>query len=92
MWQKSGNWTGPYCLLAVKNKTCYIQLFSRLISFKSISIKPYFQLKTAYNAKLNKLKVTAKLNKLKAPAKLDKLEVSTKLNKLEAPLPTLEIF
>jgi hypothetical protein len=24
MWRKSGNWTGPYRLLAVEDETCYI--------------------------------------------------------------------
>ena len=24
IWRKSGNWTGPYYLLAVEDKTCYI--------------------------------------------------------------------
>jgi len=24
IWRKSGKWTGPYCLLAVENETCYI--------------------------------------------------------------------
>ena len=46
-------------------------------------IKPYFQSKTNYNIKLNKLKVTAKLNKL---------EVTVKLDKLKVPLFTLKPF
>ena len=66
MWRKSGNWTRPYRLLAVEDKTCCIQLPSGLISFKSISIKPYFWSKNTYNIELDKLK---------APAKLDKLQV-----------------
>ena len=24
IWRESGNWNGPYCLLAVKNKTCCV--------------------------------------------------------------------
>jgi hypothetical protein len=24
IWRKSGNWTGPYCLLAIEGETCYI--------------------------------------------------------------------
>ena len=24
IWRKSSNWTGPYCLLAVEDKTCYV--------------------------------------------------------------------
>ena len=24
IWRKSGNQTGPYCLLAIEDKTCYI--------------------------------------------------------------------
>jgi len=24
IWRKSGNWNGPYCLLAVENKTCCV--------------------------------------------------------------------
>src|ERR1700733_9665826 len=91
IWRKSGKWTRPYYLLAVENKTCYIQLSSGPTSFKSISIKLYFQPKDTYNVKLDKLEVTTKLNKLKATTKLNKLEATAKLNKLEAPLPTLEV-
>jgi hypothetical protein len=42
VWCKSGNWTRLYCLLAVENEIYYIQLPSRLTSFKSTSIKLYF--------------------------------------------------
>ena len=51
----------------------YIQLFSGLISFKSIFIKPYFRFENTHNIKLDELKVLIKLNKLEAP--LPTLEV-----------------
>ena len=53
--RESGNQTRPYHLLAVKNKIYYIQLPSRLTSFRSISIKPYFWSKNTHNIKLNRL-------------------------------------
>jgi hypothetical protein len=81
IWHKSGNWTGPYCLLAVKDETYYVKLPSKLTNFKSTSVKPYFRSKNTYNAELDKLEVTVKL---------DKLEALAELNKLEAPLPTPE--
>ena len=81
--RESGNQNRLYYLLAVKNKIYCIQLPSRLTSFKSISIKPYFWPKNIYNIKPDKPEVTAKLDKLEAPAKLDKLEVP--LFTLEAP-------
>ena len=83
IWHKSGNWIRPCCLLAVKNKIYCIQLFSRLTSFKSIFIKPYFQSKDICNIKLDKLKAFIKLNKLEVPITLDKLEVLIKLDKLK---------
>ena len=46
---KSGNQTRPYYLLAVEDETCCIQLPSRLISFRSTSVKPYFQSENTYN-------------------------------------------
>ena len=88
---KSGKQTRPYCLLAVENKTCYIQLSSGLTSFRSIFIKPYFQPKNTYNIKLDKLEVIAELDKLEVTIKLDKLEATAELDELEAPLPTLEV-
>ena len=54
IWRKSSNWTRPYYLLAVKNKTCCIQLLSGLTSFKSIFVKPYFWPKNTCNIKLDK--------------------------------------
>ena len=36
-------------------------------SFRNTSIKPYFQSKTTYNAKLDELEVPVKLDKLGAP-------------------------
>ena len=91
IWRKSGNWTGPYHLLAVEDEICYVQLLSGLTSFKSTFIKPYFQSKNTYNAKLDKLEVFTKLDKLEVPVKLDKLKVLAELNKLEVSLPTLEV-
>ena len=64
MWRKSGNWTRPYYLLAIEDKIYYIQLFNRLISFRRIFIKPFFQFKNTYDIKLDKLEILAKLNKL----------------------------
>ena len=90
--RKSGNQTRLYYLLAIENKIYYIQLPSGLTSFRSISVKPYFQPKDNYNIKPDKLEILIKLNKLEAPIKLDKLEVPTKLDKLEVPMPTLEVF
>ena len=84
IWHKSGNWTGLYHLLAVKDKTCYIQFFSGLTSFRNISIKPYFRSKNTYNHDI-------KPDKLEALVGLNKLEVLVELDKLEALLPTLEV-
>ena len=99
IWHKNGNWTKPYYLLAVENEIYCIQLPSRLTSFRSMSVKPYFQSEDICNIKLDKLEVFAKLDKLKVLIKLDKLEALIKLNKLkiftkldkpEAFLPTLK--
>src|ERR1700722_782047 len=68
IWRKSGKWTKPYCLLAVENKMCCIQLLSGLTKFRSISVKPYFRPKDTYNVEPDKLEVTAKLDKLEAIA------------------------
>ena len=46
---------------------CYMQLPSGLISFKSMSVKPYFRPENIYNIKLDELKVTTKLDKLEVP-------------------------
>ena len=70
IWHESSNWTGPYHLLAVKNKTCCVQLFSGLTSFKSMSIKPYFWPKNIYNIKPDKLETPPPA--LKAPKELTK--------------------
>ena len=82
IWRESGNQTRPYCLLAVEDKTYYIQLPSGPINFRSTSIKPYFWPKNTYNIKLDELE---------ALAKLDKLEVLAKLDKPEVPLPAKEV-
>ena len=91
VWRKSSSWNRPYRLLAVKNKTCCIQFFSGLTSFKNIFIKPYFQPKTTYDIKPDKLETTAKPDKLKITAELDKLKVPAKSDELEVLLPTLEV-
>ena len=91
IWRESSNWTRPYHLLAVENETYYIQLFNKLTSFRSISIKPYFQSKNTCAVKLDKLKTLVKLDEPKTPIKLDKLKAPTESDKLEAPLPTLEV-
>ena len=67
VWRKSGKWTGPYRLLAVEDETCYIQLPSGPISFRSTSIKPYFRSENTYNIKLDELEAPAKLDKPEAP-------------------------
>ena len=67
IWRKSGNWNGPYRLLAVKNEIYCVQLFSGLISFKNTSVKPYFRLKNNYNIKLDELGTLIELDKLEAP-------------------------
>ena len=65
--RKSGKQTRPYYLLAVEDETYYIQLPSGLISFRSTSVKPYFQSKNTYNIKLDELEAPAELDKLEAP-------------------------
>ena len=82
IWRENGSWNGLYCLLAVKNKTCYVQFPSRPIRFKNMSIKPYFWPKNTYDTELNKLEATAELDKPKATAEPDELK---------APLPTLKV-
>ena len=52
VWRESGNWNGPYRLLAVENETCCVQLPSGPTSFRSTSIKPYFQPETTHDDKL----------------------------------------
>src|SRR6266702_8336682 len=89
VWRESGSWNGPYCLLAVENETCCVQFLSGLISFKSMSIKPYFWSKNTYDAKLNELEAPIKLDKLETPTKPDKLETLAKPDKLKALLPIL---
>ena len=86
MQQKSGNWTKPYQLLAVKDKTCCIQLPSRPTSFKNIFIKPYFWPENTCNIKLDEWGVLIKLNKLEVLVKPNKPEVPVKLDKLKAPI------
>ena len=59
IWRKSSNQTRPYYLLTIEGETCRVQLPNRPTSFRSTSIKPYFQSetsKTTYNADLDKLK------------------------------------
>src|SRR6266702_5341715 len=78
VWRKSGSWNGLYCLLAVKNETCYIQFPSGPTSFRSISIKPYFRPENTYDVKLDELKAPTKPNELEIPTKPNELEVFTK--------------
>ena len=70
VWRKSGNQTRFYYLLAIKDKTYYIQLPSGLTNFRSIFVKPYFQFKNTYNIKP---KILAKLDKLKTPLPTPKI-------------------
>jgi len=79
VWRESGNWTGPYYLLAVEDETYCVQLPSRLTSFKSTSVKPYFRSENTYNVKPGKLEAPAKLDEPEAP--LPTLEVPQKPTK-----------
>ena len=81
--RKSGNQTGPYCLLAIEDKTYCIQLPNGLTSFKSTFVKPYFQSKNTYDIKLDKLEVPTKPDKLEVP--LFTLEVPQKPTKPAKP-------
>src|SRR6266702_1758126 len=58
IWRESGNWTGLYCLLAVEDETCCVQLLSGLISFRSTSIKPYFRPENTHDIKPDKPEIT----------------------------------
>ena len=49
VWRESGNWTGPYRLLAIEGETCRVQLPSGPTSFRSTSVKPYFRSETTCN-------------------------------------------
>jgi hypothetical protein len=53
--RESGNWTKPYCLLAVEDKIYCVQLPSGLTSFRSTSVKPYSWSKNTCNVELDKL-------------------------------------
>jgi hypothetical protein len=55
IWRESGNWTGPYRLLAVEGETCRVQLSSGPTSFRTTSVKPYFRSETTSNDELDKL-------------------------------------
>ena len=81
IWRKSGNWNGPYRLLAVENETCCVQLPSGPTSFRSTSIKPYFWPKDNHNVKPDELE---------APVKPDEPEAPAEPDELGAPLPTPE--
>ena len=65
--RESGNQTRPYRLLAVEDETYYIQLSSGLISFRSTSVKPYFQSKNTNNIEPDELE--APLPTLEVPQK-----------------------
>ena len=82
VWRESGNWNGPYRLLAVENEMCCVQLPSGPTSFKSMSVKPYFWPEDNHDVKLDELE---------APVKPDELEAPAEPDKLEAPLSTLEV-
>ena len=73
MWRESGNWTRPYRLLAVEDETYCVQLPSGPISFRSMSVKPYFRSENIYDVKLDEPEAPTKLDKLEAP--LPTLEV-----------------
>ena len=66
--RQSGNWTGPYCLLAVEDETCCVQLPSGPTSFRSTSVKPYFRSEIARDAEPDELE--APLPTSEAPQEL----------------------
>jgi hypothetical protein len=82
VWRESGNWTGPYRLLAVEDETCCVQLPSGPTSFRSTSVKPYFRSENTHNVEPDEPE---------APAESDELEAPAEPDKLEAPLPTPEV-
>ena len=90
VWRKSGNWNRPYRLLAVENKTCYIQLPSGPTSFRSTSIKPYFRPKDNHNVKPDKLETPIEPDEPEATVKPDEPEATAEPDELGVPLPTLE--
>ena len=55
IWRESGNWTGPYRLLAMEGETCSVQLPSGPTSFRTTSVKPYFRSENASNNEPDKL-------------------------------------
>ena len=67
VWRESGNWTGPYRLLAIENEIYYVQLPSGPTRFRNMSVKLYFWPENTYNVKLDELEATAKLDKLEVP-------------------------
>src|SRR6266702_4630402 len=67
IWRKSGSWNGLYCLLAVENETCCVQLLSGPTSFRNTSIKPYFRSKNTHDVKPDEPEVTAESDELEAP-------------------------
>src|SRR6266581_4458706 len=91
VWRKSGSWNRFYCLLAVENKTCYVQFLNRLTNFRNTFVKPYFWPENTYDIKSDKLEIIAKPDKLEAIAEPDELETTTKANGLEIPLPTPKV-
>ena len=82
VWRESGNWTGPYRLLAIENETCYVQLPSGPTRFRSTSVKPYFRPENTHDVKPDELEATAEPDEPEATAESDELE---------APLLTPEI-
>jgi hypothetical protein len=62
VWRESGNWTGPYRLLAIEGETCRVQLPNGPTSFRSTSVKPYFRSETSETAR------DVKLDELEAPS------------------------
>jgi hypothetical protein len=62
VWRESGNWTRPYCLLAIEGETCSVQLPNEPTSFRSTSVKPYFWSETSKTAR------DVDLDELEAPS------------------------
>ena len=66
VWRESGNWNGPYRLLAVENETCCVQLPSGPTNFRSTSVKPYLRPENTYDAEPDEPEATAESDELEA--------------------------
>ena len=67
VWRESGNWTGPYRLLAVEDETCCVQLPSGPTNFRSTSVKPYFRPENTHDVEPDEPEAPAELDEPEAP-------------------------